>query len=291
MEILLIRIASVAIMATAYMIFDVFNNRNVPGIFAYATLAYGAVLTLLYLNATAISISCTIALVILGIGYAIYRMGLIGAADVMEFAALSLIIPVQPAPLLMMSQAQFGIPFVISVLIGSGIAALVIVPLYYIPKARGAFKNTPIRSTNVVKAAAIAGAYLLFFAALEYTAGITMMGVIILAVLFVGSATITLFEDPITKTMVEYANVDRFEEGDLIALNLMSRQDVESAKRHIRHFDRLVTEALIKEMHKKHIRQKFPVYKSALPLALPIFIGVVVSLLFGNILIFLLPGL
>ena len=44
-------------------------------------------------------------------------------------------------------------------------------------------------------------------------------------------------------------------------------------------------------MHEKHIKNKFPVYREALPLALPIFIGVAISLLFGNLFILVLPTL
>ena len=68
MDLLLIRIASAVLIAAAYMLFDIFNNRNVPGMLAYATLGYGAVLTLLYLSTTAILVSAAIAFVVLGIG-------------------------------------------------------------------------------------------------------------------------------------------------------------------------------------------------------------------------------
>ncbi len=291
MDLLLIRIASAVLIAAAYMLFDIFNNRNVPGMLAYATLGYGAVLTLLYLSTTAILVSAAIAFVVLGIGYMIYKAGQIGAADVIEFAALSLIIPIQPLPLLMNNLRQFGIPFVVSVLISTGLAALVIVPLYYIPKARRTNRLMQVSKGSMLKAATVAGAYLLFAVALERIGGITLRGSVILAVLLIGSATITLFEDPITSAMVRYTTVSKFDEGDLIAFNLMSKQDIEATKKKVKRFDRLVTPELIKEMRAKHITSKFPVYKEALPLALPIFIGVAISLLLGNIFIFILPTL
>ncbi len=48
-------------------------------------------------------------------------------------------------------------------------------------------------------------------------------------------------------------------------------------------FDRLVTPGIIGLMKKKGVRTKFPVYRKAMPLALPIFAGVIISLLIGNI--------
>ena len=291
MDLLLIRIVSVVLIAAAYMLFDIFNRRNVPEIFAFATLGYGAVLTLLYLNTATILTSTAIALIVLGIGYLVYRAGQLGAADVIEFASLSLIIPIQPMPLLMGNLLQFGMPFVVSIMIGAGIAALVIVPLYYIPKARRANRFLQVSRRSALKAATIAGAYLMFMVVIEETMGITLRGWVILAVLFMGSAIITLFEDPITSAMVRYTPVGGFDEGDLIALNLMSRRDIEATRKRVKCFNRLVTSELIEEMHAKHIKRKFPVYKEALPLALPIFIGVAISLLFGDIFIFILPVL
>jgi Flp pilus assembly protein protease CpaA len=288
MELLLVRMASIVAIAMAYMLFDLFNRRNVPSIFAYATLAYGAILTLLYLNAAMVVTSAAIAMVVLGIGYTTYKSGMLGAADVIEFAALSLIIPFQPAPLLMGSIPQLGIPFIVSVIIGTGITALVLVPAYYIPKAMCANKGMKIRSSSAKKAAVIVGAYVFFAIVLEKMGGMTICGLVLLIFLIGGSAAITLFEEQITSTMVRYLSVKDFEEGDLIAFNLMSRKEIEAARKRARHFDRLVTHELIQEMRTKRVTTKFPLYKEALPLALPIFIGAVLSLLLGNIFLLML---
>lgn len=288
MDILTVRIASALAIAAAYMLFDVFNRRNVPSVFVYATVAYGAVLTALYFDAVAIAASAAIALIIAGIGYVVYRAGQIGAADVAEMAALSLVIPTQPAPLLAPYIVQFGMPFAVSVMVGTGIAAMAVVPLYYIPKAMHSRRPMRIGRKNAAKALLIAAAYLAFAASLELTSSITLPGIAILGVLIAGSASIIAFEEPITLAMVKYVPVGGFEEGDIIAFNLMRRKDVSAARRRVRRFDRLVTRGLIKEMHAKGIRQKFPVYKEALPLALPIFIGVVASLLIGDLFMFVL---
>ncbi len=291
MELLALRIASAVAIAAAYMLFDIFNKRNVPGVFAYATLIYGAVLTALYLEVVPVLTSAAIALIILGIGYLIYRAGQVGAADVIEFAALSLIIPMQPVPIVAKQMLQFGMPFAVSVIVGTGIAAMVLVPLYYLPKARLTKRSMSVSRTQIVKALAIAAAYLFFVFSLEKTAGITVDGAIILVILLLGSATITAFEEPITRSMVKYVPASQFDEGDIIAFNLMSKKEISAVKRRARRFDRLLTHELIREMRAKRIRQRFPVYKEALPLALPIFVGVVMSLLVGDLFIFILPVL
>ena len=66
---------------------------------------------------------------------------------------------------------------------------------------------------------------------------------------------------------------------------------IKKMKKRVKNFDRLVTPELITEMKKKNIMEKFPVYKHAMPLALAIFIGVIASLAFGNLLLLLFPGM
>ena len=230
MQLLALRIASVLVIAFLYMLFDLFNKRNVPGIFAYATLGYGAFLTLLYLNTNDIVVSSAIALVVMGVGYVIYRIGQIGAADVIEFAAISLMIPIQPSPLLASPVLLLGLPFIVSVIVAAGVTALVIVPLYYIPLAMRKLKR-PISSAvdrkSTLKALMILIPYMAFTLFLLAETSIGAEGVAILMALMLGSSVTLLFETPITNSMVEFVPVDKCEEGDIVAFNLMSKKDVE----------------------------------------------------------------
>jgi len=292
MEIMLFRMLSVLAIALIYMLFDLFNRRNVPSIFAYATLAYGAVLSILYLSMLSI-ISFAIAAVILGFGYIIYRIGQIGAADIMEFASLSLIMPIQSQPWLT-NIGQLGLPFIISILIGSGITALIIVPIYYTLAAsrrKGKHVLSLIDSKSIFKASLILGAYLLFIVFIGFTIRTGIYTLVLLFILAIFSSLIMLLENVISGSMVEYVSVSKFEEGDIIASNMMSAKNLKIIKSKVRSFDRLVTPRLIKELKSKHINYKFPVYKNAMPLALPIFIGVLISLALGNVLLFIFPPL
>lgn len=293
MDLFLVRAASVVAIGAAYMLFDLLNNRNVPEIFAYATLAYGALLTVLYLQAGTIAVSAGIALIVLGLGYIVYRIGQIGAADVIEFAAISLMLPLQGIPIAG-TLPQFGLPFIISVLICTGIAALVIVPIYYLPRARRLLKkplSSYIDNKGMFKVTLLTAVYAIFMAFLGLELGTGAAGLSIIALLLIGSTLVMLFERPITNAMVEMVPASRFEEGDIIAFSLMKRSDIAAVKRRVKGFDRLVTGKLIEQLKAKRISYKFPVYKNAMPLALPIFIGITVSLLFGNIILYLLPAM
>ncbi len=291
MDLYLLRIASVVALALLYMLFDVFNKRNVPSTFAYVSLAYGILLTLLYLNVATIVTSAAIALVVLGFGYLIYRIGQLGAADVIEFAALSLIMPVQLAPLLASNISQFNLPFMLSLLLNTGIIALILVPIYYIPKARHMLKRplfSFLESSGIIKAVVLAAAYLTFIVFAVRFTGMGYAGIGLILLLLVCSCIIMLFSEPITRSMIKYVPASKFEEGDIIAFNLMDRKSIARMRAKVKGFDRLLTSKLIMEFKRKRIRDKLPVYKEAMPFAVAIFFGVLISIAVGNLLFFII---
>lgn len=273
------------------MLFDVFNKRNIPGLFIYLSLAYGFILTLLYLNITTILFSTATALLVLGGGYLLYRAGQLGVADVVEFAVLSMILPTQITPLLS-KVPQFNLPLIISLLINTGISAFIVAVLYYLPKAKMMSKTpllSQITNSNILKALTIGASYTAFLILLVSFFGFYLPGVILILLLLSTSILVVLFEKPLTSTMVSYVSYTGFEAGDIIALNLMSQSEIGAVRKKVKRFDRLLTDKLIKDIKTKGIRTKFPVYKNAMPLALPIFIGVCLSLLFGDLLLFIIP--
>ncbi|MDE1810509.1 MAG: hypothetical protein KGH66_00490 [Candidatus Micrarchaeota archaeon] len=292
MELFTIRIASLIIIGIVYMLFDLFNKRNVPTIFAYATLAFGFGMTLLYPTQALILESLAISFIVLGLGYVVYKIGQIGAADIIEFAAISLIIPLQPVPLLAGAPGQFGLPMILSVLVSAGLVSLVIVPLYYLPRARKMLKQ-PLTSfidrATITKAGLMTAAYLIFIIFLFMELRVNAVGIAILLVMLVFSTLLIIFERPITDSMVEYVDYRKFDEGDIVAFNLMTAKELQKVKNKVGKFDRLITSSIISEMRRKRVTTKLPVYKNAVPLALPIFIGIVLSLAVGNLIFFILP--
>ena len=289
----LVRITSIVIIALAYMLFDLFNRRNVPTIFVYSTLAYGAVLTILYLNAKTIAISASISMVVLGLGYIVYRIGQLGAADVVEFAAISLMLPMQSSTLIATYAQQFSMPFILSVGINAGIVALALVPIYYIPKAMNRLKK-PITSLvtkgNLVSATLLAIAYIVFIYFATFVITLNYIAIIILAVMLASSFLVMLFSIPITYSMTREVDARQMEDGDIIAINLMDEKKVMSISKKVKGFGRLVTPDMLRQLKGNGIKDRMPVYKEAMPFALPIFIAVILTLLLGN-LIFVALGI
>ncbi len=289
MELLTIRLVSLVVIGLVYMLFDIFNKRNIPLWFAYPALAYGIFLTVLYFNLSTIAISGAVAAVVLALGYIVYRSGFLGGADVIEFATLSLILPFQAIPLLV-SINKIGMPFIISLFIASGISALVLVPLYYLPRAkiRKLRIGKEIPQNALIKSLLIGVIYVAFYIFLVFEVGINIGGIIVLLATVLGSIAIILFEKPLTGCMVRRISASALEEGDLIAINMMSQREVTAFTKRVNSFGRLATSDLIKALKRKKIRARLPVYKNAVPLAVPIFIGIITAILFGNVILFLL---
>ena len=280
----IIRIAVLLIVTLAYAIFDVFNKRNVPNIFVYATVAVGILLTFTYPLHT-IELSTLIAIAVAALGYVTYRIGILGAGDVYEFVFISLVIPLQVTPILMAVQ-QFPTPFILSVFIATGYATILLTPAYYITKARKKIGKIKLDRKGIAPAAALMAAYLVLIAVLNYISGNVFLISIVMLLVAIPSTVIILFRSMIYEGMVVSTYPSQLEEGDMIAVNMMAKRDLEYFRKRTRRFNRLATRSLIADTRK--IRKKIPVYKNAIPLALFAFIGVVVSLLIGNIVMLLL---
>jgi len=292
MQILFLRIILFLAIALAYMLFDIFNNRNVPSYFAYASLAVGAAFTLLYMNLSQIFYSSLIAVAVLGFGYVVYRIGQLGAADVIEIAALSLIIPFFEKPLVY-GAAQAYMPVALSIAINSGIAALIVVPLYYIPKALRIKSKKLDRSeshSNYFRIALIITVYVFFGVFLLEVLHASYGAIALLAVIALGSTLVLAFEDRMMAYMSQYVTYKGMEPGDIIATGMMEKKDISLLEKKLKHFERLVGPELLKEFKAKMPSRKFPVYKKPIPFAVPIFIGVIATLAFGNVLLLLLPA-
>lgn len=290
MDLTILRVGSIVVIALIYMLFDLLNKRNVPSAFAYATLIYALALTVSYLNFTLVAESIGLAVAVLGFGYMLYKGGQLGAADVIELAALSMMMPLQPQAYLIPSVEQLGLPFIFSLIVNAGIAAFIIVPLFYIPRAERRYSGHILRLVgrqDAVKAAFVAGAYLIFAFSLSLIAVPNLVFMVLIALMLIGSALIALFEKPITGSMIKMIGPKEFEEGDIIEVRMMTQKSIEAAKRQVSSFGRLVTSRMISEMKRKRVKLKFPVYRNAFPFAVPLFISAVLSLLFGNLILFI----
>ena len=278
------RIILLVIIAFSYMLFDVLNKRNIPTVFAYATLGIGLIMTILYMNVEIISISFIIAAIIASLGWLAYRAGQVGGGDIIEFITISLILPIQNTPLLA-NLNQYSFPFIISVFITTGIIAIVFVPLYYLPKAYKIKHKLTATKTSIFKSVLITIAYLIFLALLIFVFNINLLAITILLIIITCAAVLIAFEKSLSEAMVTFVDIKDLEEGDMVAPSFIDKKKEVRLKK--LGFSNLITKEFIENARKRGLKEKIPVYRNAIPLALPIFFGLLISILFGNLLFFI----
>jgi hypothetical protein len=272
---------SLIAISVLYAAFDLFNKRNVPDAFAYASVLAGLTITLAFHQADLI-LSLLVAAIVGSLGYLVYRMGLWGAGDYFELMAISLIMPVQPTPIFA-SVAQLGLPFILSVFVATGFAAIWIVPIYYLLFTRRPWQMKP-DIKHVSYGISLFLLYAMLFLFVYYFYSFSLYRLMLIALVAIPSALTLVFEDEITARMVKRIRPRALDEGDIIALNMMTSNERRYFFRYPG-FGRLATKALIARM--RNSKRSLPVYRNAAPLAVFILIGVVISLFFGNVVLFI----
>ncbi|MGC8710547.1 MAG: prepilin peptidase [Candidatus Micrarchaeia archaeon] len=274
MDLYIIRIILLLSFTFAYAFFDVYNKRNIPSGFAYASLALAIVFTLLY-PVSIIVYSILVAAVVGIFCYLLYKTGMLGAGDGFELIFISLLIPIQPMPLI--NVAQLNLPFILSIFISTGIVTVVAVPVYYLITAK---ERLHLQKENLLKALTIFFAYLILLLFMIYLFGVRLLPMVIVLLLAFFSTIIILFESSINIRMIEWIYPKSLDDGDIIALNLMSASDLSFFNKNYKDFGKLATASRIKGI--RNLKRKIPVYKNAVPFSLFIFIGVLISLAIGN---------
>ncbi len=274
-----VRIGILLAIALAYALFDVFNKRNVPDLFAYISLAIGIAITFTYPKSI-IVLSTLLAIAIGAISYVLYKIGQLGAGDGFEFVTISLILPIQGNALLV-SANQYGLPFILSVFVASGIIAIWVSMVYYLMLRNR--KGLKASTNDLAKGAIIFIVYMAMLFLFIYIFGYHIASVIIMLLIAIPSAVIVAFAKQINEGMVEWIYPSSLEVGDMIAVNMMASKELEFFKAKSKHFGRLATKEMVKEI--KNVKKKLPVYKKALPLAAIVLFGILVSFLFGDVIL------
>ncbi len=283
---LTVKVGVLLLVTLVYAAFDVFNKRNIPNVIVYATILVGIAVAILY-NYSAIWIDFGISIIIALCGYLIYRAGFLGGGDVLELVFITLVFPLQFSPYYA-DISQIGIPFIISVIISAGYTALVFIPLYYLIVKRifaGKKLNHPA-PRSVALGTALLVAYIAFAIVFYFISRLSLISIFIILVLAITSFITLMFEKDIYEGMISWIAPAKLENGDMIAVNLMSRPDVSYFKNKYNKFGRLVTEDALKKL--KPIKKTLPVYRDSVPFSLFIFLGVLISLTVGNLVLIII---
>lgn len=283
----LIRILIVLAITFIYALYDVFNNREVPDGFVYASLIVGLILLLTY-NFQQIVIGLFVAAVVFVFGYVLYRGGWLGAGDFLEFVFVSIAIPTTITPILD-SVPQFSTPFIFSVFIGAGYSVSIFLPIYYLfftRESEDERRHLRGQRPRYMLGLAVLLFYALLILLLSQFVKYTLTGIIVIEFLAIPSSLILIYEKNIYFRMVSFVYPKELQHEDMIAMNLMSQDEIAYYKGRTKSFGRLITPNILHKI--KNGKVKIPVYRNSVPFALFIFLGVVLSLLIGNVVFLIL---
>ncbi|MFH1095037.1 MAG: prepilin peptidase [Candidatus Micrarchaeota archaeon] len=276
---ILVAVAGVA--AGAY--YDLFNKKNVPNVFLYGFVAIAFAVNVLAYDPLVSLYAILQAVAVFVLTYfLLYKTGQWGGADGFILTAIALLLPVPPHPLLANpSSGVVSLPFVASVFFVSGLSFMVWMLVRSLPVALSAVRTKgAIEQKSWVGAGMIALAFFVFSLVVSnlgvmsssYFALIT--GVVLLSVYFV------LFMEPIKASMVEWVVLKHVEEEDILAVD---RMDPVLVKKYS--IGRLVDTALLARL--KSVHSKIPVYKKLPPFIPHLLVGLVLSILFGDVILLL----
>ncbi len=279
------------IIALIYAAFDTFNRRNIPNAVAYAGLIIAILVTLTYPQSTLIY-SIVVAAIVGIIFYALYKLGQVGAGDGFELVTLSLLVPIQPTPLLSSIQPLLLVstPFILSVFVATGIITIIGVPIYYLlinkSEGFGSKETKKEKTSDLIRASMVLVAYIFLYVVLATLFGPNIYGAALILIVGIFSALILMYSKRINAKMVTLKPSSALEEGDIIATNMMDPKTLEKLTKKYKNFGKLADKKLIKDL--KKLKTKLPVYDNSVPLSLSIFFAVIVSLVLGNLLFLLI---
>ncbi|MFA6907354.1 MAG: prepilin peptidase [Candidatus Micrarchaeia archaeon] len=280
-----IRILVAAAFTGAAAYCDAFNKKWVPDSLLWCFLGASLLLNVVFFDAAISMQALFTATLVAAITYALYRMGQLGGADVFVMASIALAIPYLPKPLLAAPQ-YVPYPFFLSILAPTGIAFIAHMLCRFIPYISHELSRGKIKFTlQKMAGPAVMAVALAVFGSIASSLPMPLPSSYFAIIGFLSAALIffSLFMPEIKASMVEKIPVSRLQCEDVMALEQMPHL----AKK--LNLPPVISEKAIAALKRAKIKS-VPVY-TGMPFFLPyLFIGLAFTLLFGDLLYYLVAG-
>jgi Flp pilus assembly protein protease CpaA len=266
-----VRCAIAVIGTAAGSYYDIFQNRTVPDRLIYAFLGIAIVCLAVFYQPETALYGIAVAAVILAGGYAAYKLGYIGEADIYSLAAIALLVPVFPS----WAHASLNFPPVFSVVIAS-CAAFSLYFLQFVIRRCVLRGKKPSLEPLVILSVPI---YLFAIYTMVSLGAPGLPYILIISVMLVSTLAFSAYKNAVMEEMSEEVALEKVEEGDFAALESMPAL---AAKHSMR---RLLDRGEIERLKKEGVKAVF-VY-SKLPPFLPfLLIGLLFAVSYGDLLAF-----
>ncbi|HEV8289388.1 MAG TPA: A24 family peptidase [Candidatus Norongarragalinales archaeon] len=270
----------------------------------YGMAGVGFLLNLLTFDWSFISWSVGLAIVILAAGYFAYKSGQFGGGDVWLFAGIALLLPYYPqelgqwlqvfwmntsptiasAHLFASSLSQYGYPLVLGIFVSSAAIALMGSTVQYGIKMKEMRVKLKPDYPSLAVALVIGLVALFVFNFLQKTNAIQSL---VLLAIVVPAVFLSAFKRQIMEEIIiQKVPLKEFEDEDVIVTDLIPKRIVEKFK-----IERVATKEVMKrlrEVEKKEGMHKFPVCKGLPRFGPYVLVALVLTLLFGDLLAFVI---
>lgn len=281
-----VRIAIALLFTAVAAYFDAFNKKWVPNYLVYGFLAAAFALNIIYFDQETLTIAIASSGIIFAASYALYRLGQLGGADAYVLSAISLAVPYLPKPLLSPPQA-LPYPFILSVLAPTGVAFILHMLFRFIPYISKQISHGKISvgASKLFGPASLTASFIAFLYVLStLPVALPQFYLAILSFLFISLVFFSLFKDEIKASMAERIPVSKLQEEDVLALEQMDAALVKKLG-----LSPLISARTISLLKKSRLKSA-PVY-TGMPFFLPyLFLGLLATVLFGDILSALLSA-
>ncbi len=268
-EMIRVIIAFLGTAAAAY--YDLFNKKNVPDQFLYGFLAIAFLTNLILYEENLFWFSLAVAAFFSAVGYLFYKMGQLGGADVFVLASIILLLPIHPSFVAM----SFNMPFILSVIIFSGVLFALYVLVYF------GWKLSQVEAKPNLLYALMFIPYLLFAYVYVNSFLFSPLYFIFVTILLFATIFFMMYRDSLIRLLAEELPVAQLEPEDVLALEIMNKDMVKRYK-----LPRLLTKGEVERIKKTKLTELW-VYTRLPPFIPFLLIGMVLSLLFANSLLFL----
>ncbi len=261
-ELIRVLVALLGTGAAAY--YDIFNKKNVPDNLLYLFLGVAFLVNLAFYQDSLFWFSLAIAIFFSAISYLFYRVGQLGGADIFIIASIALLLPITPS----FVGLPFNMPFILPLIIFSGAIFALYVMFYFGYKIyQGEMKPNLWFGLMIIP-------YLLF--AYVYVNSILFSPIyfVLITILLFATIFFMMFRDSLQMMLAEELPVAQLEAEDVIALEIMNKDQIERYK-----IPRLVKKEDVERLKKTKVESVW-VYTQLPPFIPFLLAGMILSFLF-----------
>jgi hypothetical protein len=301
MEFEAIRIGIVLAGCLVATYYDLFKNRNVPNLLTYSMVGLGILFSIwdfvlnfvlspsappLFSSAFFFSAALLFgpAIVLFIFGYYLYISGQIGGADILVFVSIALLMPQQPAsPFIKTSKPLVQIPYVFWIFIVSGVLFSAATFVSYFPKILRGIAQKKIKLEIQKLLMAVFFLVLYGFVLWSTSRFVPPIYLAITALVFVSAFFVYMFRDFIMdEYIIRMVPFEKIEEEDVLAIEKMDPKLVKKYK-----LQKLLSSKELEKLKGLPLKE-YPIYQN-LPCFMPyILAAVIITLITGDIFLFLL---